>query len=50
MGLAGAAWAQGDDILAPIGVFATGKLHGQDLVERRDGLEVETVEALGGGE
>ena len=48
VGFAGSRWSQGNDILAAIGVFATGKLHGQDLVERGDGLEVETVEAFRG--
>ena len=50
MGLAGAAVADGDDVLAALDVFAAGQLHDQWLVQRRDGQEVEGVQALGGGE
>ena len=50
MGLAGAAVADGDDVLAALDVFAAGQLHDQWFVQRRDGQEVEGVQALGGGE
>ena len=50
MGLAGAAVADGDDVLPPVYVLAACQLHGQVLVHRRHGQEVEGVEALGGGE
>ena len=50
MGLAGAAVADGDDVLSALDVFAAGQLHDQWLVQRRDGQEVEGVQALGGGE
>ncbi len=47
VGLAGAAVAERDDVLAALDVFAAGKLEHEGLVERGDGLEVEAVEALG---
>ena len=50
VGLAGAAVADGDDVLAALDVFTPGQLHDQWLVQRRDGQEVEGVQALGGGE
>ena len=50
MGLAGAAVADGDDVLSALDVFAAGQLHDQGLVQRRDGQEVEGVQALRGGE
>ena len=51
MGLAGAAVADGDDVLSALDVFTPGQLHDQWLVQRRDGQEVEgVVQALGGGE
>ena len=49
MGLAGAAVAYGDDVLPPVYVLAACQLHGQVLVHRRHGQEVEGVEALCGG-
>jgi hypothetical protein len=50
VGLAGAAGPEGDDILTTIDVFAARQLPDQGLVERRDGFEVEAVEAFHGGE
>ena len=50
VGLAGAAVADGDDVLSALDVFTPGQLHDQWLVQRRDGQEVEGVQALGGGE
>ncbi len=47
MGLAGAARAEGDDVLAPVDPFASGQLQDLHLVEPGDRLEVEAVEALG---
>ena len=47
MGLAGAARAQGDDVLAPLDPLAARQLQHLRLVQRGDGLEVEAVEALG---
>src|SRR6476660_8726683 len=44
--LAGAAVADRDHVLAALDVFAAGELENQRLVERRDGGEVETVEAF----
>lgn len=49
MGLGGAAWGQGDDAFAAVDEGPTGKLHGQDLVQRRNGPETEVVQALGPG-
>ena len=46
MGLAGAAVADGDDVLAALDVFAAGQFHHQGLVHRGDGREVEGVQAL----
>ena len=48
--LAGAAVPDGDDVLVTIDVLAAGELHDQVLVHRRDGQEVEGIEALGGRE
>ncbi len=48
--LAGATRAESDDVLAPIGELAAGQFCRQRLVDRRDRLEVETVEAFGGRE
>ena len=50
MGLAGAAVAERDDVLAALDIFTARQLHDQHLVERWDGLEVEAVEAFDGGE
>ncbi len=50
MGLAGAARPERDHVLAPLDELAPGEFRRQGLVERRDRLEVEAVEALGGGE
>ena len=50
MGLARAAGPEGDDVLTPVDPFAAGKLQHLHLVELRDRLEVEAVEALGGRE
>ena len=50
MGLAGAAVAERDDVLAALDVLAARQFQDQHLVERRDGLEVEAVEAFDGGE
>ena len=47
MGLAGATGPQGDDILAPLNPVATGEFQHLHLVELRDRLEVEAVQALG---
>src|ERR1035437_6601701 len=46
VGLAGAAVAERDDILAAGDVLRAGQLQHQGLVERGDGGEVEAVEAL----
>ena len=50
VGLAGPAVADGDDVLPPVYVLAACQLHDQVLVHRRDGQEVEGVEALRGRE
>ena len=50
MGLAGAAVADGDDVLTALDVFAAGQFHHQGLVQRWDGREVEGVQAFHGGE
>ena len=50
VGLAGAAVADGDDILPALYVFATCQLHHQRLVHRRDGRKVEGVQAFDGRE
>ena len=50
MGLAGAAVAECDDVLAALDVFTSRQFQDQHLVERRNGLEVEAVEAFDGGE
>ena len=50
MGLAGAARAKSDDVLAPVDPFTPGQFQNLHLVERRDRLEVEAVEAFGGRE
>jgi len=50
MGLACAARAKGDDILAPVDPFAAGQFQHLHLVQLWDRLEVEAVEALGGRE
>ena len=47
MGFTCAAWPQCDDIGAPVYELTAGQLHGQDLVQRRDDLEVEAVQAFG---
>ena len=49
VGLAGAAVADGDDVLTALDVFAAGQLHHQGLVQRWDGREVEGVQAFHGG-
>ena len=50
MGLAGAAVADGDDILPSLYELAPGRFHDQRLVHRGDGQEVEGVQALDRGE
>ena len=50
VGLAGTARPERDDVLAPIDELTAGEFHDKGLVERRDGLEVEAVQALGGRE
>ena len=50
MGLAGAAVADGDDVLAAPDVFAAGQFCHQGLVHRGDGGEVKGVQALHRGE
>ena len=50
VGLAGAAGAEGDDVLSPLDPFATGQFQNLHLVQRRDRLEVEAVEAFDGRE
>jgi hypothetical protein len=47
MGLARAAGPKRDDVLAPLDPFAAGQFQHLHLVELRDRLEVEAVEALG---
>ena len=49
VGLAGAAGAKSDDVLAALDVVATGEVQDQSLVEAGDGREIEAVEALDGG-
>lgn len=46
MGLAGAAVAQRDDVLAAQDIFAAGELEDEHLVEPGDSGEVERIEAL----
>ncbi len=50
MGLAGAAVADRDDVLAAGDVLGAGKLQHQGLVQRRQGQEVEAVETFDGRE
>ena len=50
VGLAGAAVANGDDVLPPLDVLAAGQFHHQGLVHRGDGRKVEGVQAFDGGE
>ena len=50
MGLAGAAVADGDDVLLPLNVFTPGQLHHQLLVHRGYGREVEGVQGFHGRE
>ena len=50
MGLAGAAVADGDDVLSVLDVFTAGQLHDQCFVHRGDGQEFEGVQALRGWE
>ena len=50
VGLAGAAVAERDEVLAALDVLAAGQLQDQRLVERGDDLEVEAIEALDHGE
>jgi hypothetical protein len=50
MGLSRSRWPERNDVLAPIDKFATSELRRQGLVQRRDHLEVEAVEAFGGRE
>ena len=50
MGLAGAAVAQGDDVLPPLDVFTSGQFHDQGFVHRRDGQEVEGIQGFDRGE
>ena len=49
VGLAGAAVADGDDVLSALDVFTPGQLHDQCFVKRGDGQEVEGVQAFRGG-
>ena len=46
MGLAGAAVAEGDGVLAALDVFAAGQFHYRGLVHRGDGGEVEGVQTF----
>ena len=50
MGLAGAAVADGNDVLTALDVFATGQFHQQGLVHRGDGRKVKGVQAFDGRE
>ena len=50
VGLAGAAVADGDDILPMLDVFTPGQFHDQGLVHRGDGQEVEGVQTFDGRE
>ena len=50
MGLAGAAVADGDDVLPVLYVLAAGQHQHQGLVHRGDGHKVEGVQGLDGGE
>lgn len=50
MGLAGAARAESNDILAPINPFAAGEFQDLHLVQCGDCLEVKAVEAFDGRE
>ena len=50
VGLAGAAVADGDDILPPFDVFTAGQFQDQDFVHRGDGQEVEGIQAFDRGE
>ena len=50
VGLAGAAVADGNDVLTALDVFATGQFHQQGLVHRGDGRKVNGVQAFDGRE
>ncbi len=50
MGLAGAARAKGDDVLAPVDPFTPCQFQHLHLVQGRDRLELEAVQAFGGRE
>ena len=50
VGLAGAAVADGDDVLPSLVVFTAGQFHDQGFVHRGDGQEVEGVQAFDRGE
>ena len=50
MRLSRTAWPQSDHVLAPLDPFTSGELEDLGLVQRRDGFELEGVEALEGGE
>ena len=50
VGLAGAAVADGNDVLTALDVFATGQFHQQGLVHRGDGRKVKGVQAFDGRE
>ena len=50
VGLAGAAVADGDDVLPALDVFTPGQFHHQHLVQRRYGREVDGVQAFDGRE
>ena len=50
MGLAGAAVAEGDDVLPALYVLTAYQFHHQGLVHRGDGRKVEGVQGLDGGE
>src|SRR5690606_889022 len=50
MGFARATRSERNDVFAPLDPFATGKFQHLHLVELRDRLEVEAVQALLGGE
>ena len=49
MGLADAARAKGDDVLAAINELRAGQIQDQFLVERGDRIEVEALQAFNGG-
>ncbi len=50
MGFAAAAVAERNDVFTTLDILASGQFQGEHLIERRECLEVEAVEAFGGGE